>query len=142
MSLLRRVQVICGVVVATAAVGAVSGVLVASALLTMRMGHTRLSLLSEVVALGSQAGASIGVMLGAPLTFALLRRVPLGRIARDVFIAATYGGILGYAASLPFAQPRPSVAFMLAGSTIGVGMAAARLWFQFRGARDATAIPS
>jgi hypothetical protein len=142
MNILRRVQVVSGVVAATAAVGAVSGMIVASALLTMRIGHIRPSLLWELAALGSQTGAVVGVVLGAPLTLGLLRRVPLRRIAADVFASATYGGIVGYALSLGFAQPRPSVPLMLAGSCVGVAMASAQLCAKFRGGRTGAAIPS
>jgi len=142
MNILRRVQVVAGTVAATAVVGAVSGIVVASALLAMRLAHISPQLLWEVLKLGGQTGAAFGVMLGAPLTFALLRRAPLSRIASSAFVAATVGGFLGYAISLPFAQPRPSVDFMLTGSCLAVGMAAARLWAKFRGAHNTTAVPS
>ena len=142
MNILRRTQVVAGVVVGTAAVGALSGVVVASALLSMRMGHIHPSFLREVAVLGSQTGAAVGVLLGTPLTFAFLRRVPLFRIATNASSMATYGGIAGYAASLPFSQPRPTIAFMLAGGCLGLAVAAVRSWAQSREARDATAIPA
>jgi hypothetical protein len=95
-----------------------------------------------VIKLGSQAGASFGIVLGVPVTFALLRRVPLSRLALETFLATAYGGIVGFALSLPFAQPRPSIAFMLAGSCAGFGVAAVRLWMKFRSARRVTVIAS
>lgn len=142
MNILRRLEVIAGVVVASAAIGAASGVLVASTILVSRLGHITPQLLSEVIKLGSQAGASFGVLLGVPVTFILLRRVSLSRLALETLLATTCGGIVGFALSLPFAQPRPSSAFMLAGSCAGFGIAAVRLWMKSRGARRATAVPS
>jgi hypothetical protein len=70
--------------------------------------------------------------LGVPVTAVLLRRVPLLRLASHTFLASTYGGILGFAASLPFAQPRPSIGFMVAGSLLGFAAAALRLYLQHR----------
>jgi hypothetical protein len=99
-------------------------------------------LLWELVALGSQAGATFGVLVGTPLTFLLLRRVPLLRIAANAFMAATYAGIVGYAFSLPFSQPRPSVGFMLAGSCAGLAVAAVHLWRKFRSPHTAATASS
>lgn len=140
MNLLRRLQVVAGVVVACAALGAVSGVLVASALLLFGIGDIQPQFLSEVLKLGSQTGASLGIVVGAPVTFALLRRAPLSRIAVDSVVATTYGGLVGFALSLAFAQPRPTVGFMLTGGCVGFGIAAARLWAEFRHARRAALI--
>jgi hypothetical protein len=132
MNVLRRIQVAAGIVSGSAAIGAVSGVIVASTMLLLRPGHITPQFLSEVLALGSQAGASFGILFGVPVTAVLLRRVPLLRLASHTFLASTYGGILGFAASLPFAQPRPSIGFMVAGSLLGFAAAALRLYLQHR----------
>jgi hypothetical protein len=132
MNLLRRVQVAAGIVISSAAIGAISGIVVASVMLLVRPTHISPQLISEVFKLGSQAGATFGIILGLPVTAALLRRVPLLRLASHTFLATTYGGILGFALSLPFAQPRPSVGFMLVGSCVGFGVAALRLYLQNR----------
>jgi len=142
MRLLRRVQIGAVVIGGAAIVGAAAGVIVASALLTMRFGHIRPSFLAEIWTLGWQTGAAAGALLGAPLTLVLLRRVPLGRLAAHVFLAAAAGGVTGYALSLSFAQPRPSVSLMLLGSCVGVGVAAIRLWGRFRESHAGHAMPS
>ena len=128
----RRLEVAAGVVVAGAAVGTLSGVLMASAMMTTRLGHVTPDFAGELIRLGSQTGAAAGVLIGAPVTFTLLRRAPLSHIATDVFLAATYGGLLGFASSFVFAQPRPTVALVFVGSCAGVVAAAARLWSRFR----------
>jgi hypothetical protein len=138
MNIVRRVQVAAGIVSASAAIGAISGIIIASTMLLVRPGHISSQLLSEVFALGSQAGATFGVLLGVPVTAVLLRRVPLVRLASHTFVASTYGGIVGFALSLPFSQPRPSVGFMVVGACVGFAAAALRLYLQHRAnpARD------
>jgi hypothetical protein len=142
MHILRRIQVAAGVVIASASVGAVSGVLVASTMLFVRFSHVHRELIVEVVKLGGQTGAALGIVLGVPITFALLRRVPLTRIAANMMLSATYGGILGFGLSLAFAQPRPTVGFMMAGGTLGAIVAAVRLWSSHRDLRRAPVLSS
>ncbi|MEP7001535.1 MAG: hypothetical protein ABI969_13705 [bacterium] len=140
MNILRRLPVVAGVICASTAAGAAAGILVAGLMLTTQLGHLHSSFVWELLALGSQTGAAFGALLGAPVILGLLRRVPLDRLALHAFLSATYGGAVGFALSLAFAQPRPTVPLMLAGSCIAFAIATTRLWLQYRGAREAAAI--
>ncbi|HEY4216707.1 MAG TPA: hypothetical protein VGM67_06185 [Gemmatimonadaceae bacterium] len=128
MNLVRRAQVVAGVVVASAAAGASAGLLIAGCMIVTKLGHTQPATIWELIKLGSQTGALFGVLLGPPMVLGLLRRVPLRRLATDAFIAATYGGVVGFALSMAFAQPRPTVSLIVAGGVAGFSIAALRLW--------------
>ena len=142
MGLIRRLQVVAGVVVASAAAGATAGLLVAGLVVATKLGHPRPFVIWELVKLGSQSGAAFGVLVGPPTIVGLLRRVPLHRLSTETFVSTVYGGALGFALSMAFQQPRPLVQLVLMGSIAGFGLAALRLWGRFRGVRDRTAVPS
>jgi hypothetical protein len=103
MNLTRRLQLVAGVVLSSAAAGAAAGLVVASVMLSTRIGHVRPSLIWELIELGSQTGALVGVVVGSPVILAFLRRVPLRRVATNSFLGASYGGTIGFALSLAFA---------------------------------------
>jgi hypothetical protein len=136
MNLIRRVQILAGVAVASAAAGAAAGLVVAGLMLTTNLGHARPSLIWELIKLGSQTGAGVGVLLGPPIILSMLRRVPLRRVGTDFLAATTYGGTLGLALSMAFPQPRPVVSLVVAGSVAGLGIAAFRLRAKFRGVHE------
>ena len=138
MSIRRRILVVAGVVAASSAAGATAGVLVAASSLLTGLSHVNPAWLWETVKLGCQTGAAFGVLLGPPITFGLLRRIPIGRLASETFASIVYGGLIGSVASLAFAQPRPTVPLMLAGSCIGFGFAALRLWAKARNSTYST----
>jgi hypothetical protein len=97
-------------------------------MLLTRFGHVSSGLVWELVKLGSQSGAGLGIVVGPPIVFGFLRRVPIRRIATDTLVGLLYGGICGYALSLPFAQPRPVVPLIVVGACAGFAAAALRLW--------------
>lgn len=142
MNILRRLQIIAGVIAASAAAGAGAGLLVAGVILATKLGDVRPTTVWELLKLGSQTGAALGVLLGPPAIFGLLRRVPLNRLARDAFFGATYGGVIGFLISTAFRQPRPAIALILSGSLAGLGLATARLWARFREARNSSSVPA
>jgi hypothetical protein len=141
MKPLRRLQVVAGVVVVSAAAGATAGLLVVGVILATKFGHARPDLVWEFVKLGAQSGAAFGVLLGPPTILGVLRRVPLYRLLTATFASATYGGVLGFALSMAIPQPRPLVPLVLMGSITGFGLAALRLWARFREARTTTSVP-
>jgi hypothetical protein len=142
MNILRRLQVVAGVIAASAAAGAGAGLLVAGAILVTKLSHVRPTLVWELVQLGSQTGAAFGVLLGPPTILGLLRRVPLNRLARDILFGVTYGGVAGFALSLAFPQPRPAIPLILTGSLVGFSLAMLRLWARFREPRASASVPS
>jgi hypothetical protein len=140
MNLSRRLQILAGIVAASAAAGAGIGLVVAGSMLLTRLGHVRPQLLWELVKLGSQTGVVFGALLGPPTILTFLRRVPLGRLTRDTLLGVTTGSIAGVALSFIFAQPRPAIPLILAGSVVGLGFATARLWARFRQAPQPTSV--
>ena len=140
MKILRRLQVVAGIIGVSAVAGAAAGLLVAAAMLATQIGHARPTLIWELVKLGSQTGALFGVLVGPPTILGLLRRVPLDRMARNILIGVTGGGLAGFALSLAFAQPRPEIAFILSGSLVGFALATLRLRRSVRALRDAVPV--
>lgn len=141
MNLPRRLQVLGGVVVASAAAGATAGLLLAGLMLATKMGHARPSLAWELIKLGSQTGAVFGGILGPPAMFGLLRRVPLGRLALSTFLGTAYGGALGFSVSMAFAQPRPTILLTLLGSVAGFGLAVMHVRSRTPSARHSNRVP-
>jgi len=141
MNLTRRLQVTAGVLVASTAAGATAGLLVAGLMLATKVGHASPSLIRELIALGSQSGALFGALLGPPVVLGLLRRVPIGRVVTSTVVSAAYGGAVGFALSLAFAEPRPTIPLILSGSIVGCGLAALHLWSRIRRTSEATSVP-
>jgi hypothetical protein len=139
MNIIRRLQVVTGVVVASAAAGATAGLVVAGVILATKAGHLHSNVVWEFLKLGSQSGAAFGVLLGPPTVLGLLRRVRLQRVITTTFLSATYGGVLGFALSMAFPQPRPLVSLVLMGSIAGFGLAALRLSRRFNAAQPPSA---
>jgi hypothetical protein len=136
----RRIRLVAAILVASAAAGAGVGLVVVGSMLLLKVGHLRPQLLWELVKLGGQAGALFGVLLGPPTILGFLRRVPLGRLARDVLFGVTAGGVTGVALSLTFAEPRPAIPLIIAGSIAGLAIATSRLWARFRQAPQPTSV--
>jgi hypothetical protein len=140
MNVSRRFRILAGIVAASGAAGAGVGLVVAGSMLLTKLGHIRPQLLWELVKLGGQTGAVFGELLVHPTILAFLRRVPLGRLTRDMLFGVTTGGVAGVALSLTFAQPRPAIPLILAGSVVGLGLATSRLWARFREASQPTSV--
>jgi hypothetical protein len=141
MRIMRRLQLIAGVTVGSAVAGALAGLAVASLMLTLRVDHASAAFIWELTKLGTQTGALAGVLLGPPVVFGLLRRVPLGRLAASNVLLAAFGGALGFAVSTAFQQPRPSIALILAGSVAGFSISSIRLWLKTRDVANEDATP-
>jgi hypothetical protein len=142
MNITRRLQILAGVVATCTAAGAGAGLLVAGVMLAMRLGHIHPALIWDLARLGTQTGAAFGAILGPPVVLGLLRRVPLHRVATEIFLGATYGGVCGLALSVGIAEPRPAIPLILTGAIAGFGVAAGRLWARHRAPRAANAAPT
>ncbi len=142
MNLTRRVTVGAGVLVSSAGAGAGAGLIIAGLLLTTMIDHARPSLIWELVKLGSQAGAGLGMVVGPLAIFGALRHVPLGRLAASTWLGAIYGGTVGLAISMAFPQPRPASPLILIGTASGFALAAGVLWSRNIRTRHSARVPA
>lgn len=81
---------------------------------------------AELFALGSQAGAVLGVLLGPIAAFGFMRRVTLGRLLAATTLGATRGGFVGFVAGALVLPHGLAIASVISGGVVGFGVAALR----------------
>jgi hypothetical protein len=131
----RLAKVAVGLILGSAAVGALAGIACAAVLLVMSDGLAGL-LADEVLYRGAAiVGASCGVLLGPAASFGFMRRVPLGRLFAETALGAVIAGVLGFLLPVSF-----EVGLGIAAA--GFILAAARVGWVYRSRPQQKDLPS
>jgi hypothetical protein len=130
----RTTRVVGGIILASAAVGALAGITTV-ALLALAFGAFSQLLDLRIYAFAGSIGAGCGAILGPAIAFGFLRRVPLGRLFAETGAATVVGAIAGL-----FLLPSSLVATVGAGA-VGFAAAAARLAWSYRRPREPAELP-
>jgi hypothetical protein len=131
----RIAKVVVGIAATSAAVGALTGVVSAAALLAVFDGVRGVLAGGDAYGIAAAIGAGCGVVLGPLASFGFLRRVPLGRLFLETALGTIAGGVVGLLLST-------GIIGALGVATVGFAAAGARLGWAYRGRATRAALPA